>query len=111
MFLNLNIADFGNHTKREKSEMSNFQIGRSKSDDFVAKQRAVLESEHVSKNLQFWIDLIFGFKHTGAEAVKATNVFYYTIYEETEIFQKSNTTMRRVLRDQIENSGKRRVNY
>ena len=43
--------------------------------------RAALESEHVSQSIHRWIDLIFGYKQRGAEAVKAHNVFYYLTYE------------------------------
>lgn len=39
------------------------------------------ESEHVSSHLHEWIDLIFGCKQRGEEAVKALNVFYYCTYE------------------------------
>lgn len=39
------------------------------------------ESEHVSSHLHEWIDLIFGYKQRGEEAVKALNVFYYCTYE------------------------------
>jgi factor associated with neutral sphingomyelinase activation len=35
--------------------------------------REALESELVSANLHSWIDLIFGFKQTGEEAIKAHN--------------------------------------
>jgi len=40
-----------------------------------------LESDLVSCQLNQWIDLIFGFKQRGPEAVRATNVFYYLTYE------------------------------
>lgn len=39
------------------------------------------ECEHVSSHLHEWIDLIFGFKQRGEEAVDALNVFYYCTYE------------------------------
>ena len=106
MFLNLNNCDFGTTQKGEKVGDVKLPNWASGADDFVAKQRAALESEHVSKNLHSWIDLIFGFKQRGAEAVKATNVFYYTTYEgNVDVSKITNTTMRRALRDQIENFG------
>jgi len=106
MFLNLNNCDFGTTQKGEKVGDVKLPKWASNAVDFVAKQRAALESEHVSKNLHTWIDLIFGFKQRGAEAVKATNVFYYTTYEgNVDVSKITNATMRRALRDQIENFG------
>eukprot|EP00949_MAST-11_sp_MAST-11-sp1_P002446 g2446.t1 len=48
---------------------------------FVEKMRAALESDYVSNNLHKWIDLIFGYKQSGQEAVKANNLFYWLTYE------------------------------
>ncbi len=49
--------------------------------DFIAQHQRALESDHVSRNLHNWIDLIFGFKQRGPAAVEALNVFYYCTYE------------------------------
>ena len=106
MFLNLNKCDFG--VTQSGEQVGDVKLPRWANDafDFAAKQRAALESEHVSKNLHSWIDLVFGFKQRGQEAIKATNVFYYTTYEgNVDVSQITDTTMRRALRDQIENFG------
>lgn len=50
-------------------------------EEFVRTNRLALESEFVSCQLHQWIDLIFGYKQQGPEAVRALNVFYYLTYE------------------------------
>lgn len=40
-----------------------------------------LESDHVSKHLNNWIDLVFGYKQRGREAIAALNVFPHYSYE------------------------------
>jgi hypothetical protein len=50
-------------------------------DQFVATMRRALESEYVSEHLHEWIDLVFGYKQRGQEAINANNVFYYMSYE------------------------------
>lgn len=43
--------------------------------------RAALESDYVSSHINRWIDLIFGFKQTGTNAVAADNLFYHMTYD------------------------------
>ncbi|XP_077156234.1 lipopolysaccharide-responsive and beige-like anchor protein isoform X2 [Paroedura picta] len=50
-------------------------------EEFVRINRLALESEFVSCQLHQWIDLIFGYKQQGPEAVRALNIFYYLTYE------------------------------
>ncbi|XP_017624631.1 BEACH domain-containing protein C2-like [Gossypium arboreum] len=51
--------------------------------DFIHKHRMALESEHVSAHLNEWIDLIFGYKQLGREAILSNNMFLYITYEGT----------------------------
>lgn len=48
--------------------------------DFINKLRQALESEQVSRNLHKWIDIIFGYKQRGEEALKANNCMYKYFY-------------------------------
>ncbi|KAJ8262151.1 hypothetical protein GJAV_G00163030 [Gymnothorax javanicus] len=50
-------------------------------EEFVRINRRALESDFVSCQLHQWIDLIFGYKQQGPEAIRALNVFYYLTYE------------------------------
>ena len=56
--------------------------------DFIYKNRKVLESEIVSRNLNKWIDLIWGYKQNGPEAEKALNIYrpemYHNIWQSDE---------------------------
>ncbi|KAK2196225.1 bifunctional BEACH domain/BEACH domain superfamily/WD40-repeat-containing domain superfamily/WD40-YVTN repeat-like-containing domain superfamily [Babesia duncani] len=47
---------------------------------FLKMMRMALESEHVSKNLPSWIDLIFGYKQAGIESIRNDNVFHPLSY-------------------------------
>jgi hypothetical protein len=49
--------------------------------EFVRLHRLALESEYVSRNLNHWVDLIFGYQQRGPEAAAAHNVFHYLSYE------------------------------
>lgn len=41
--------------------------------DFTRQCREALECDHVSSHLHHWVDLIFGYKQRGDEAVRADN--------------------------------------
>lgn len=49
-----------------------------------------LESEIVSAQLNQWIDLIFGYRQRGPEAVRALNVFHHLTYEGSINWQAVN---------------------
>eukprot|EP01083_Nonionella_stella_P131653 400127_1 len=49
-------------------------------EEFVRIMREALESDYVSSHLHGWIDLIFGYKQRGDEAIAAHNVFFYLTY-------------------------------
>lgn len=49
---------------------------------FTLVHRQALESDFVRENLRHWVDLIFGYKQSGEEAIKATNVFHSATYPE-----------------------------
>ncbi|KAG8363377.1 hypothetical protein BUALT_Bualt19G0016000 [Buddleja alternifolia] len=70
--------------------------------DFIHKHRMALESEHVSAHLHEWIDLIFGYKQRGKEAIQANNVFFCLSYEGTVVIDKiSDPAQQRATQDQV----------
>uniref|UniRef100_A0A8C9XVM0 Neurobeachin-like protein 2 n=1 Tax=Sander lucioperca TaxID=283035 RepID=A0A8C9XVM0_SANLU len=75
-------------------------------EDFIKQHRKALECEHVSSHLHEWIDLIFGYKQRGEEAVNALNVFYYCTYEgAVDLDAIANETERKALEGIISNFG------
>ncbi|KAG4074535.1 hypothetical protein HA402_007356 [Bradysia odoriphaga] len=57
---------------------------------FVETFRKALESDYVSQNLNHWIDLIFGYKQRGEEAIKANNLFFHLCYEGSVDLHETN---------------------
>ncbi|XP_025157452.1 neurobeachin isoform X8 [Harpegnathos saltator] len=75
-------------------------------EEFIRINRMALESEFVSCQLHQWIDLIFGYKQKGPEAIRATNVFYYLTYEgSVELDTIIDPMIKEAIENQIKNFG------
>ena len=73
---------------------------------FIKLMREALESTYVSENLHKWIDLIFGYKQRGKEALKSDNLFYYLCYEgAVDLENIKNYSERKSLEIQIQEFG------
>ncbi|KAJ4848486.1 BEACH domain-containing protein C2 [Turnera subulata] len=99
---NENSVDFGTTQLGEKLDSVKLPTWAENPTDFIHKHRMALESEHVSAHLHEWIDLIFGYKQRGKEAIAANNVFFYITYEGTvDIDKISDSVQQRATQDQI----------
>ncbi|GAB6031814.1 hypothetical protein CHUAL_010216 [Chamberlinius hualienensis] len=106
MFVNANRYDFGKQDDGPLVDHVELPPWASSPEEFVRINRMALESEFVSCQLHQWIDLIFGYKQRGPEAVRATNVFYYLTYEGTvDLESMSDPIMREAIENQIRNFG------
>ncbi|XP_018645460.1 beige/beach protein-related [Schistosoma mansoni] len=75
-------------------------------EEFIRKHRAALESDYVSAHLHLWIDLIFGCKQRGPDAVNALNVFNFVTYEGAVDLDKiTNSYEREAFESMIQNFG------
>ncbi|XP_040021146.2 neurobeachin-like protein 2 isoform X1 [Gasterosteus aculeatus] len=104
---NMNGFDLG-HLQITQGSLTDVLLPRwaSSREDFIKQHRKALECEHVSSHLHEWIDLIFGYKQRGEEAVEALNVFYYCTYEgAVDLDAIANETERKALEGIISNFG------
>ncbi|CAL9068126.1 unnamed protein product [Musa banksii] len=102
VLVNVNSIDFGTTQLGGKLDSVKLPPWADSPVDFIHKHHMALESEHVSSHLHEWIDLIFGYKQRGNEAVEANNVFFYITYEGTiDIDKIEDPVQRRATQDQI----------
>ncbi|KAK6285550.1 hypothetical protein POUND7_011729 [Theobroma cacao] len=102
MLTNENSIDFGTTQLGGKLGSVKLPPWAQNPVDFIHKHRMALESEHVSAHLHEWIDLIFGYKQRGKEAILANNMFFYITYEGTvDIDKISDPVQQRATQDQI----------
>ncbi|XP_059484361.1 neurobeachin isoform X4 [Neocloeon triangulifer] len=106
MLTNSNNFKLGQH--EDGSSVSDVQLPpwANSPEEFIRINRMALESEFVSCQLHQWIDLIFGYKQRGPEALRATNVFYYLTYEgSVDLESISDPVMKEAIENQIRNFG------
>ncbi|EDO46742.1 predicted protein, partial [Nematostella vectensis] len=72
---------------------------------FILIHRQALETDIVSQHLHNWIDLIFGFKQTGKDAVEALNVFHPATYFGVDINSITDPISNKALKTMIETYG------
>ncbi|CAO2834959.1 unnamed protein product [Amaranthus hypochondriacus] len=99
---NENSIDFGTTQLGQKLDSVKLPPWAENPVEFIHKNRMALESEYVSAHLHEWIDLIFGYKQRGREAIAANNVFFYITYAGTvDIDKISDPVQQRATQDQI----------
>uniref|UniRef100_A0A8C4I2A1 Neurobeachin b n=1 Tax=Dicentrarchus labrax TaxID=13489 RepID=A0A8C4I2A1_DICLA len=106
MFVNSNGYHLGMREDRTMVGDVDLPAWAKKPEDLVRINRMALESEFVSCQLHQWIDLIFGYKQRGPEAVRALNVFHYLTYEgSAKLDSIADPSLREATEAQIQSFG------
>ena len=106
MFRNVNRFPLGHTQDGDLVDDVELPPWASTPEEFVRISRAALESDYVSAHLHEWIDLIFGYKQRGPDAVEAHNVFYYlTYYGSVNHYMIKDEALRRATELQIAHFG------
>nr|XP_046245573.1 neurobeachin isoform X1 [Scatophagus argus] len=106
MFVNSNSYHLGMREDRTMVCDVDLPAWAKKPEDFVRINRMALESEFVSCQLHQWIDLIFGYKQRGPEAVRALNVFHHLTYEgSAKLDSITDPSLREATEAQIQSFG------
>lgn len=106
MFRNINNFYFGRTQDGDLVNDVELPPWAKSPEDFIRINRDALESDYVTEHLHEWIDLIFGYKQRGPEAVDAKNVFYYlTYYGAVDHYRIEDESLRRATELQIAHFG------
>eukprot|EP01038_Epipyxis_sp_PR26KG_P005336 gene5336-7405_t len=106
MFRNINRFNLGQTQDGERIDDVELPLWAKSAEDFVRINREALESDYVTEHLHEWIDLIFGYKQRGPDAVEAHNVFYYlTYYGSVNRYMIEDEALRRATELQIAHFG------
>jgi hypothetical protein len=82
MYLNVNKLDLGILHTQERVNNVELPVWSDQNPyKMVYVMRRHLESKEVTMNLPSWIDLVFGYKQQGEEAIKNYNLFYHMTYD------------------------------
>ena len=88
LFINKNNLDLKIKMKKNKNKSNDVSLPNWANNNnyiFITKIKTYLESEEVNKNINKWLDLIFGFKQKGKEAEAAFNLFLPSSYDTFDI--------------------------
>ena len=104
--MNTENFDFG--VRQNGERVHNVQLpawSRSNARLFVLINRQALESNHVTQNLNKWIDLVFGYKQMGKAAIEAINVFHPSTYYGTDVSKIEDPLKRMAIQTMIKTFG------
>ena len=88
--LNSLSVDFGHRQTQDRVHHVHLPPWSHASPDlFVRRLRHALECAHVRRHLNEWIDLVFGYKQRGVEAVEARNVFHPMTWMGGRVLEES----------------------
>ena len=90
---NMNGFDLGKTDKEKLGDVVLPDWAHGNKFEFIYLHRKAFESEYVSQHINDWIDLLWGYKQKGSEALKANNVFKMEMYPEVwDEVKKSRST-------------------
>ena len=103
--LNIKKIDLGINAKGEKLDNVILPSWADNPNHFLEVMRESLESPYVNENINHWIDLIFGYKQRGEEAIKANNLFHPVSYEDGKDFDEKDEMEIRMIQIQATEFG------